>query len=296
MAGAVLAAGGLAGFLVFASPRGGNGVPATANWLGSAWPASSSSPSEWLAAQRGPAGGGRPPSAWAGGRLAFTAALTKVVTNYATNDWVSMFRHWQTYALAVFGLVAVFLTTNAYHAGPVAASQSAIVLIDPLASILIGVSLFGENLRTAGAWGPLEALSLLVLFVGAIILCTSPLLNPTKVGGAESANPLHPYRSGRGPDAGEAVPPSRASRSGTAGPSRLCSMAEGEGGQGGGHRHRHHHQPEPRVAADRGAGPHRARRLQPDHGREGAGHRQVGAEVEADQEGPRVGGGPGRQQ
>ena len=118
-----------------------------------------------------------------------------------------MFRHWQTYGLAAFGLLAVFLTANAYHAGPIAASQSALVLVDPLASILIGVSLFGENLRTAGAWGPLEALSLLVLFVGAITLCTSPLLNPAKVGGAESAEVLTGrYRSGRGPDAGTAVP------------------------------------------------------------------------------------------
>ena len=81
-----------------------------------------------------------------------------MVTGYIATDWVSIFWHWQTYALAVTGLLAVFLTQNAYHAGPIAASQSTLVLIDPLASILIGIGLFGDDLRTAGAWGPLEAL------------------------------------------------------------------------------------------------------------------------------------------
>jgi hypothetical protein len=57
-------------------------------------------------------------------------------------------------------------------------------MIDPLASILIGVSLFGDQLRTSGAWGPLEALSLLVLFAGALLLCRSPLVRGVK--GSES--------------------------------------------------------------------------------------------------------------
>src|SRR6185437_10140406 len=112
--------------------------------------------------------------------FAFTAALTKMVTSFVASDWVSIFRHWQTYGLAISGLLAVFLTQNAYHAGPVAASQSALILVDPLASILIGVNLFGDNLRTAGALGPLEALSLLVLFGGALLLCHSPLVSGVK--------------------------------------------------------------------------------------------------------------------
>jgi len=50
--------------------------------------------------------------------FAFTAALTKVVTDYIASDWVSMFSHWQTYALAVTGVAALFLAQNAFHAGP----------------------------------------------------------------------------------------------------------------------------------------------------------------------------------
>jgi hypothetical protein len=107
---------------------------------------------------------------------AFTAALIKVVGNDAARDWVTILVHWQTYGLIVFGLTAVFLTQNAYHAGPLAASQSTLVLVDPLFSILIGIGLFGDTLRTSGIWGPLEAISLLVMFVGAVFLSHSPLV------------------------------------------------------------------------------------------------------------------------
>ena len=91
-----------------------------------------------------------------------------------------MFVHWQTYGLAVCGVGSVFLAQNAFHAGPIAASQTALVLVDPLASIAIGIGLFGDNLRTAGVFGPLEALSLLVMFIGAVSIAHSPLISGMK--------------------------------------------------------------------------------------------------------------------
>lgn len=200
--GAAAAAGGLAGFLLFAAPRGGNLIPSTVEWSEVGAPCVAAillavvlarrGPRWWRAAAFGTA---------AAVAFALTAAFTKVVTDYVAGDWVTLFRHWQTYGLAVFGVLAVFLTQNAYHAGPIAASQSAIVLVDPLASILIGVGLFGDDLRTVGAWGPLEALSLLVLFAGAITLCHSPLVSGVKGDGTASSELLTGrYRSKRGPD------------------------------------------------------------------------------------------------
>jgi hypothetical protein len=49
-----------------------------------------------------------------------------------------------------------------------------------LASILIGVGIFGDDLRTGGAWGPLEAISLLIMFAGAYALAHSPLVSGMK--------------------------------------------------------------------------------------------------------------------
>lgn len=198
-AGAVAAAGGLAGFLVFAAPRGGGILPSLAEWLEVGAGCAGAMLVLVLLAHRGPrwwrsvAFGSAAAVAYA-----YTAALTKVVTDFVADDWVSIFRHWQTYGLAGVGALAVFLTQNAYHAGPIAASQSAIVLIDPLASILIGVNLFGDDLRTAGAWGPLEALSLLVLFAGAITLCLSPLVRASSDASAASELLTGRYRSKHG--------------------------------------------------------------------------------------------------
>ena len=180
-AGALMAAGGLAGFLWFADPTGGRLTPKNWEWLvvgGACLVAMSVAtalalrgPRWWRAAMFG--------TASAVG-FAFTAALTKIVTTYVSHDWAAVFRHWEAYGLVIAGLMSVFLAQNAFHAGPIAASQSTLVLVDPLASILIGIGLFGDNLQTSGYHGPLEALSLLLLFAGAFSLSHSPLVSGMK--------------------------------------------------------------------------------------------------------------------
>jgi drug/metabolite transporter (DMT)-like permease len=179
--GCVAAAGGLAGFLVFAQPGGGSDVPTNFEWIvagsvcgGVALLATLSAlrgPRWWRAAAFGVAG--------AVG-FAFTASLTKTMSDYIATDWVHMFSHWQTYGVAVCGVLSLFLTQNAFHAGPIAASQTALVLVDPLASIALGIGLFGDSLRTAGAYGPLEAISLLIMFVGVASIAYSPLVSGVK--------------------------------------------------------------------------------------------------------------------
>ena len=152
--GAFAAAGGLAGFLIAAQPTAGASAPTNLSWLiaGSICGAvvvvtvllALRGPRWWRAAMFGAAG--------AVG-FAFTAALIKSVGDVVAGDWTQMFEHWQTYALAACGLASVFLAQNAFHAGPIAASQTALVMVDPLASLAIGIGLFGDNLRTAGAYG-----------------------------------------------------------------------------------------------------------------------------------------------
>jgi hypothetical protein len=144
---------------------------------------------------------------------AFTAALIKTVSDYAARDWVTLFVHWQTYGVIVFGLLGLFLTQNAFHAGPLAASQSTLVLVDPLVSICLGIALYGDSLRTSGPYGPLEALSLLLMFVGAVFLSHSPLITGMKSEGKGveydemlSRQLKHPHHRRRGEH--EIEPPS----------------------------------------------------------------------------------------
>ncbi len=206
-------AGGLAGFLIFAAPGGGNVVPTSSEWLEVGLSCGGAAVIAVFFARSG--------SRWRRAALfgtasaigfAFTASLTKVVSTYAAQDWASIVRHWETYALAACGALSLFLAQNAFHAGPIAASQSTLVMVDPLASILIGVSLFGDQLRTRGAWGPLEAISLLVLFAGAFVLCRSRLVRGVK--GAESEEGLLSLRWRALHDAGgespQILPPSTA--------------------------------------------------------------------------------------
>jgi hypothetical protein len=175
------AAGGLAGFLVFAHPVGGNRIPTSSEWIvaGSicggvvivAVLLALRGPRWWRAAMFGTAG--------AIG-FAFTASLMKSVGNDVASDWVRLFAHWQTYALALCGVASLFLAQNAFHAGPIAASQTALVLVDPLASIALGLGLYGDNLRTTGLYGPAEAVALLIMFVGVASIAHSPLVSGTK--------------------------------------------------------------------------------------------------------------------
>jgi uncharacterized membrane protein len=188
--GAIAVAGGLSGFLYFAHPEYGMAPPSGWRWgvaggvcvllIVAAVALAMRGPPWWRAAMFGTA---------ASIAFAFTAACTKVVSGFAAADWTHLYRHWQVYALAVFGALAVFLTQNAIHAGPLVASQSTVVLIDPLASICIGIGLFGDNLQTAGPAGPLEALALLIAFGGAFWLARSPLIAAMNEGGRLELQP-----------------------------------------------------------------------------------------------------------
>ncbi len=175
------AAGGLAGFLIFAQPVGGNLVPSTREWIVVASSCGGAVVLTVLLALRGPRWWRAAMFGTAGAiGFAFTAALIKTVGGYVASDWVHMFHHWQTYGLAVSGVISLFLAQNAYHAGPIAASQTALVLVDPLASLAIGIGLFGDNLRTYGPFGPLEAVALLIMFVGVAAIARSPLISGMK--------------------------------------------------------------------------------------------------------------------
>jgi hypothetical protein len=93
-----------------------------------------------------------------------------------------VFTHFQPYMLAVTGLGTVFLIQNALHAGPITASRTTMVTINPLVSIVLGLTLFADRLRSGPGWVTGEVMGLAVLVVGVVILARSPLVAGT--GGA----------------------------------------------------------------------------------------------------------------
>jgi hypothetical protein len=91
---------------------------------------------------------------------ALTAALLKSATGTLAEHGLAAFlESWQTYGFALTGIGAVLLLENALQAGWLAASQPALTIGDATVSLLLGITLFGEHIRT-GWWLLPEAIGL----------------------------------------------------------------------------------------------------------------------------------------
>jgi drug/metabolite transporter (DMT)-like permease len=183
-AGAVVV--GLGGFLAIASPAVGRGLPGARGWGGVTVAVFCASAILVAAAQRGPRWARAASFGGAAAVLfAYNASLTKATTTLVTQGWGHVFTHWEPYALAATGLFGFFLMQNALHAGPLAASRAVMVIVNPLVSIVIGVFVFDEHLRTGVGYVAAEVLALLVMCAGALALTLSPLVaGADKPGGA----------------------------------------------------------------------------------------------------------------
>lgn len=83
---------------------------------------------------------------------ALTAALMKSATGRLADDGLAAFlTTWQTYGFALTGIAALLLLENSLQAGPLVASQPALTIGDAAVSLLLGVTLFDESVRT-GWW------------------------------------------------------------------------------------------------------------------------------------------------
>jgi drug/metabolite transporter (DMT)-like permease len=163
---------GLFGFLVVAHPQEGHGRPTAGAWavaLGSRglvvvilivlsrW----GSPARKAALL-----GAAAALVWAID-AAFVKAATEVLAHHG---WSGLFEHWPLYAVVASGVLGTVLLEAAFAAGPLAASQSALLIVDPLASIAIGIELFGEQLRSSPVAIVLQILFLGGMFGGGVLL------------------------------------------------------------------------------------------------------------------------------
>lgn len=96
--------------------------------------------------------------------FAVTASLIKACTDLLVSGPLPLLTSWQLYALFVAGPTGLLLNQLAYSAGPLSASLPAITVVDPLASILLGVAVFDENLRHT-----LPATAGEVIFLGLLV-------------------------------------------------------------------------------------------------------------------------------
>jgi drug/metabolite transporter (DMT)-like permease len=179
--GSMAAVGGLAAFLVVADPGGGNADPSSRAWIlvfiviGAASAGCAAlgftGPRWFRAAMFGTAGAVL---------FALSAALTKQLTSLISLGWSHVFSSWVPYTLLATGVLGLFLIQSSFQAGPLTASQSAITIIDPIVSVVLGIYLFSDRLDTAAWRLPVEVVAVLLLVAGLYVLSASPLVAGAK--------------------------------------------------------------------------------------------------------------------
>jgi hypothetical protein len=102
---------------------------------------------------------------------ALVATFIKATTDTLSQFGVGgMFTHWPVYALAVGGMVALFLEQTALHVGPLRVSQPFLVIIDPIVSIALSVWLFGERFTADAAVLAVAAVAFAVMCAAVVLL------------------------------------------------------------------------------------------------------------------------------
>jgi drug/metabolite transporter (DMT)-like permease len=184
--GCLVVVAGLGGFFLAARPHGGQELPSTGQWVVATVGVA-------VAIGLGVLGGLRGPRWWRAASLgaatavaaSYTSVLTKAITSYLDHGWSAVFSHFQPYMLTVVGFGTIFLLQSALHAGPITASRTTLITLNPLVSIVFGITMFGDILRGGALWISFETAGLAVLVAGVVILTRSPLVAGSPDGGVE---------------------------------------------------------------------------------------------------------------
>ncbi|MFH9353659.1 DMT family transporter [Kitasatospora sp. NPDC017646] len=163
---------GLAVVLIAAHPHGGNTHAPMARWVPTTALCLGAVAALVAAAASRPPGPGRAACLGSASAVAnaLTAAFMKSAAGTLSAHGLSAFlTAWQTYGFALCGVLAILLLENALQAGSLAASQPALTLGDALISLVLGVALYDEHVRT-GWWLLPTAAGLALIVVGTVRL------------------------------------------------------------------------------------------------------------------------------
>ena len=112
--------------------------------------------------------------------FALTATFIKTVANEWQQGLAYVFSHPAAYAVAASGLAGLVISQRALESGPVAASQAALLIVNPLSSIVIGIWLFNDHVHTTGARAVVEGVFLGLMFSSLLVLSQSPLISTSR--------------------------------------------------------------------------------------------------------------------
>jgi drug/metabolite transporter (DMT)-like permease len=165
---AVVVTAGLGAFLVLGDPSGGRDDATAAAWLISGAAIAAACAALILAAR------GRPPPMRAallgtatGLLFGLSAALTKATVERLDDGVLAVVGDWHLYALAVVGYASVTLSQASLQTGALAPAVATQMVLDPVASLLLGMLAFGERLHEDAA-ATVASLAALAVMLGAL--------------------------------------------------------------------------------------------------------------------------------
>jgi hypothetical protein len=150
--GAALVAAGIAIFLAIATPSGGTAVPGLMAWapvfLGAALLSG-------LAAMSGLRVTGKARVIWfavaAGAVFGVLDSLAKATVDVVASRGLGVMTTWEPWALLVAGITGALLGQSAFSSGALSLSLPVIGTLSPITAVVIGATVFGEQLASA-AW------------------------------------------------------------------------------------------------------------------------------------------------
>jgi drug/metabolite transporter (DMT)-like permease len=175
--GTVSVAGGLALFLLAASPSAGVPQTSVARWV-LILVAVGGLMALGVAAGKAVSGPARASlyGVAAGAAFGLLAALTKTSTWLLGQGAGTFFSAWQPYAMAVVAAVGAIVQQSAFQAAPLPASVPVMDAVEPTVAVLIGVFAFAEHLGVAPLALAGEAAGIVALITGIVLLDRSPVV------------------------------------------------------------------------------------------------------------------------
>jgi drug/metabolite transporter (DMT)-like permease len=105
---------------------------------------------------------------------ALTRRTLQIVAHHGV---VAALTSWPAYSLAGASLLAVWLMESAFNAAPLHASLPAITAAEPVVGILLGVIVFGDEVRISPETIALQAGGIVALLAGVVLVARAPVLS-----------------------------------------------------------------------------------------------------------------------
>ncbi|MGV1050225.1 MAG: DMT family transporter [Solirubrobacterales bacterium] len=171
---AFLVVGALVAFLTIADPSGGEDDAAIGHWLIAGGACILVCVPLVLLGQRGPAPRRAAMLGIATGILfALSAALTKAVVDELDDGLLDVIAGWHLYALIAVGYASMTLNQLALNTGALAPAVATSMAFDPIASVVLGITVLHEQLDSSPPEVAATLLSLAAAVAGMAILARS---------------------------------------------------------------------------------------------------------------------------